>query len=85
MTEGRRGEFRAFPEFAAPDATARLPNPQAESTFESSRLRWDEAQAPDHFDCRPPETFTGIEPSRHGAPDSKKSTAPPSSHSTRLS
>jgi hypothetical protein len=37
------------------------------------------------FDCRPPDTFTGVVPSRQVAPDSKKSTAPPSSHSMRLS
>ena len=30
------------------------------------------------FDCSPPDTLTGVDPSRHGAPDSKKSTAPPS-------
>jgi hypothetical protein len=37
------------------------------------------------LDCRPPDTLTGLSPSRHGAPDSKKSTAPPSGHSIRLS
>ena len=30
------------------------------------------------FDSRPPDTLTGVVPSRHVAPDSKKSTAPPS-------
>jgi hypothetical protein len=37
------------------------------------------------FDCRPPDTFTGVDPSRHVAPERKKSAAPPSSHSIRLS
>ena len=37
------------------------------------------------FDCSPPDTFTGVEPSRHGAPELKKSAAPPSSQSIRLS
>jgi maltooligosyltrehalose trehalohydrolase len=42
VTEGRRREFGAFPEFADPVARERIPDPQAESTFERSRLRWDE-------------------------------------------
>ena len=37
------------------------------------------------FDSSPPETFTGLLPVRHVAPDLKKSTAPPSGHSMRLS
>ncbi len=48
VTEGRRKEFAAFPEFSAPGATARIPDPQAESTFSGSRLRWDEQGAGDH-------------------------------------
>jgi maltooligosyltrehalose trehalohydrolase len=46
--EGRRREFRAFPEFSTPEAAGRIPAPQAESTFLASRLRWDEQDAPDH-------------------------------------
>ena len=34
---------------------------------------------------RLPDTFTGVLPSRHVAPDRKKSAAPPSSHRPRLS
>ena len=37
------------------------------------------------FDSRPPETFTGVLPVRQVAPELKKSTAPPSSQSIRLS
>jgi maltooligosyltrehalose trehalohydrolase len=48
VTEGRRGEFKAFPEFASPDAGRRIPDPQAESTFLNSRLRWDERSSGEH-------------------------------------
>jgi maltooligosyltrehalose trehalohydrolase len=48
IVEGRRREFATFPEFAAPGGTDRIPDPQAESTFEASRLRWDELPAPGH-------------------------------------
>jgi maltooligosyltrehalose trehalohydrolase len=51
VIEGRRAEFKSFPEFASADAAARLPNPQAEATFERSRLRWDERSAPSHTAC----------------------------------
>ena len=43
VVEGRRREFSAFPEFASPEAAARIPAPQCESTFRASQLRWDEA------------------------------------------
>ena len=42
VVEGRRREFRDFPEFSTEEAARRIPNPQAASTFEASRLRWDE-------------------------------------------
>lgn len=42
VSRGRRREFAAFPEFSAAAACASIPDPQAESTFEASRLRWDE-------------------------------------------
>ncbi len=47
VTEGRRREFAAFPEFA-PETGRRIPNPQAISTFEASRLCWSEPRAADH-------------------------------------
>jgi maltooligosyltrehalose trehalohydrolase len=48
VVEGRRSEFKAFPEFATEADAKKVPNPQADSTFEASKLRWDEIDAPDH-------------------------------------
>jgi maltooligosyltrehalose trehalohydrolase len=48
VVDGRRAEFRAFPEFAAPDAPMRIPDPQSDAAFERSRLRWDERNEPEH-------------------------------------
>ena len=48
VTAGRRREFKAFPEFSAPGATERIPDPQAAQTFESSRLRWEEQRQGEH-------------------------------------
>src|SRR5438552_5440902 len=39
---GRREEFSRFDAFADPAARARIPDPQASSTFENSRLVWNE-------------------------------------------
>ncbi len=47
ITEGRRAEFSRFTGFADPVTRTRIPDPQASSTFEDSRLAWDErARAP---------------------------------------
>jgi maltooligosyltrehalose trehalohydrolase len=48
VVAGRRKEFAAFPEFSGPGAAERIPSPQADATFESSKLRWDERAAPRH-------------------------------------
>ncbi len=48
VTEGRRREFAAFAAFAAPEARARIPDPQAPETFLSSRLDWRERQHEPH-------------------------------------
>jgi maltooligosyltrehalose trehalohydrolase len=48
VTAGRRREFKDFPEFAAPGARERIPDPQALTTFESSRLCWDERERQPH-------------------------------------
>jgi maltooligosyltrehalose trehalohydrolase len=45
VTEGRRREFNAFPGF---DPDVDVPDPQAESSFQSSRLHWDERAEPPH-------------------------------------
>ena len=48
MVEGRRREFRDFPGFASAGAAERVPDPQADETFDASRLRWSELGAPRH-------------------------------------
>ena len=48
VVEGRRREFAAFPEFASPEAAARIPAPQCRSTFEASRLPWSEREREPH-------------------------------------
>ncbi len=48
VTEGRRREFRDSPEFAGEDALTKIPDPQKESTFLNSRLRWDELANGNH-------------------------------------
>ncbi len=51
VTAGRREEFRSFPSFASETARGRIPDPQAPSTFEDSRLRWDERECEPHASC----------------------------------
>jgi maltooligosyltrehalose trehalohydrolase len=48
VTEGRRREFKDFPEFAGPAGLARIPDAQDAATFERSRLDWSERSAPAH-------------------------------------
>lgn len=48
VTEGRRKEFAKFPEFAKPENRARIPDPAALSTFEHSKLDWNEHHQPAH-------------------------------------
>lgn len=48
VTEGRRREFEAWPEFADAAVRATIPDPSAVATFEASRLRWEERTAPQH-------------------------------------
>ena len=40
VTEGRRAEFARFARFADPATRERIPDPNAEATFESARLDW---------------------------------------------
>ncbi len=48
VSNGRRNEFARFAAFADPDARARIPDPNAEATFLSSKLRWDEREQGPH-------------------------------------
>jgi maltooligosyltrehalose trehalohydrolase len=51
VTDGRRREFEAFPQFADPAVRATIPDPVAAGTFEASRLRWEERAAPQHAEA----------------------------------
>ena len=48
VTEGRRREFSRFAAFADERTRARIPDPQARSTFEASRLDWTERTREPH-------------------------------------
>ncbi|MFZ0257738.1 MAG: malto-oligosyltrehalose trehalohydrolase [Gammaproteobacteria bacterium] len=48
ITEGRRREFAAFPEFSDPAARERIPDPMASETFNRSRLDWSDLKQPPH-------------------------------------
>ncbi len=46
--KGRREEFSSFPEFSDEKTRERIPDPGSEETFLSSKLRWEEIEAPEH-------------------------------------
>jgi maltooligosyltrehalose trehalohydrolase len=48
VTEGRRNEFASFPDFSDPKSREGVPDPQADATFVSSKLRWAEKESGDH-------------------------------------
>jgi maltooligosyltrehalose trehalohydrolase len=48
VSNGRRHEFKRFAAFADDAAVARIPDPNAESSFSGSKLRWQERLAPPH-------------------------------------
>ena len=48
VAKGRLAEFARFPQFADPSVRARIPDPQASSTFESSKLDWSELDRKEH-------------------------------------
>jgi maltooligosyltrehalose trehalohydrolase len=48
VSNGRRHEFKRFAAFADHAAVAHIPDPNAESTFTGSKLRWQERLAPPH-------------------------------------
>ncbi len=45
ITAGRRREFKGFAAFADEASITRIPDPQAGTTFQNSKLNWDEADA----------------------------------------
>ncbi len=48
VRKGRREEFSRFPEFADPATRERIPDPLAEATFASAKLRWEEITREPH-------------------------------------
>jgi malto-oligosyltrehalose trehalohydrolase len=48
VTEGRRREFAKFPEFRAPSARKRIPDPNSKATFENSKLDWSHLRMSQH-------------------------------------
>jgi maltooligosyltrehalose trehalohydrolase len=48
VREGRRNEFRRFERFRSPEARATIPDPNAVSTFEASKLDWSKLEQPGH-------------------------------------
>jgi malto-oligosyltrehalose trehalohydrolase len=48
VRKGRREEFARFPEFADPATRERIPDPMAEATFASAKLRWEEVPHEPH-------------------------------------
>ena len=50
VREGRRAEFARFPEFQDPASRSRIPDPNAEATFESAKLGWDDIGRAPHAD-----------------------------------
>jgi 1,4-alpha-glucan branching enzyme len=50
VREGRRREFKKFPEFASDEARAHIPDPNDPATFTASRIDWSMLQQPEHAD-----------------------------------
>jgi maltooligosyltrehalose trehalohydrolase len=48
VRKGRREEFASFPEFQDPEQRERIPDPQAEETFQASKLDWAQAHTGAH-------------------------------------
>jgi len=48
VTEGRRKEFGKFKAFSDPSVREKIPDPQAESTFQNSKVNWEETSKGDH-------------------------------------
>ena len=52
VTDGRRREFAGFPEFSSEEGRKRIPDPALASTFEASKLQWNERTQPAHAALR---------------------------------
>jgi maltooligosyltrehalose trehalohydrolase len=48
VTQGRREEFKHFSAFQDPEKRKLIPDPQAEDTFQNSKLRWEERDEGEH-------------------------------------
>jgi 1,4-alpha-glucan branching enzyme len=48
VSEGRRREFARFPQFQDPELRALIPDPNADGTFEASRLDWNARERAPH-------------------------------------
>jgi maltooligosyltrehalose trehalohydrolase len=48
VTAGRRKEFGKFKAFNDPATREKIPDPQAKSTFDNSKLKWDEVHSEEH-------------------------------------
>lgn len=51
VREGRRNEFKSFPEFQDPQKRDSIPDPLAEETFLSAKLDWDKVKEPAQAEC----------------------------------
>jgi malto-oligosyltrehalose trehalohydrolase len=63
VRKGRRKEFARFPEFKDEKIRERIPDPQAETTFASAKLRWDETGTEPHAGWL--EWYRGLLAKRH--------------------
>jgi len=48
VREGRRNEFRRWQSFQDPESREQIPDPNAENTFEASKIDWDKPSASPH-------------------------------------
>jgi malto-oligosyltrehalose trehalohydrolase len=48
VTHGRRSEFARFATFNSPEAQARIPDPNSDTTFLASKLDWNSLEKPEH-------------------------------------
>lgn len=48
VTEGRRSEFAKFAQFSSPEALSRIPDPNNQGTFVTSKLDWNSLDQPEH-------------------------------------